>query len=193
MNVSQATIREALRRLEHAGLVSREANRGSTVTRLGPKDIKERVALRALLEAVAACAAAERMKDEHFSELERRLRVFDSAVRSNSYYEAAQADLNFHRYVWQCSGNDTICHVLELITIPLFAFISILRSQGLQRLVTVVEGHEPLIAALRSGDPEKIREAFENGATHSYRNFLDDSSDRLLASAFGVLDTSKSQ
>ena len=36
---------------------------------------------------------------------------------------AAQADLQFHRYIWQCSGNETICRHLELVTVPLFAFI----------------------------------------------------------------------
>src|SRR3981081_3804063 len=45
LSVSQATVREALQRLEHAGLVTRKPNIGATVTRLSPKDVKERVAL----------------------------------------------------------------------------------------------------------------------------------------------------
>ena len=189
LKVSQATIREGLRRLEQLGLVTREVNRGSTVTRLSPREIQERVTLRALLEAVAATSAAERMTEADFGELERRLGELDAAVRADRYHEAAQADLDFHRYVWQCSGNATLCHTLELITTPLFAFVSILRSQGLQRLVTVVEAHEPLIAALRSHDAAEIQDAFKNGATNSYLAFLDDSSNRMIASAFGLLGT----
>ena len=54
LGVSQATVREALQRLEHAGLVTRKPNVGTTVTRLSPKDVHERVALRGLLEGVAA-------------------------------------------------------------------------------------------------------------------------------------------
>jgi DNA-binding GntR family transcriptional regulator len=188
LGVSQTTVREALRQLEHSGLVSKQVNRGSTVTRLSAKEIRERVTLRALLEGMTAQAAATRMQEEHFAELEKRLTILDDAVRSNSYYEAAQADLNFHRYVWICSGNETLCNVLELITIPLFAFISILRSQGVQRLLTVVDAHAPLIAALRSRDPNVIREAFETGATSSYRNFMQQSEDHALASAFGYLE-----
>ncbi len=190
LNVSQGTIREALRGLEHAGLLSKEANRGSTVTRLTAKEIRERVSLRALLETVAAREAAERMTDQDFSELEAKLAALDNAVRSNKYYDAAQADLDFHRYIWQCSGNETLCKLLELITVPLFAFISILRSQGLQRLLTVVEAHEPLIAALRSRDPKVIQSAFETGAVGSYRNFLGDGDDRAIAAALGLVETS---
>lgn len=80
-----------------------------------------------------------------------------------------------------------MCRLLELVTVPLFAFISILRSHGLHRLAAVVESHEPLLASLKSGDAGRIREAFEHGATSSYRAFLDDSGDRLTAEAFGFL------
>jgi DNA-binding GntR family transcriptional regulator len=185
--VSQATIREALQRLEHAGLVTRKPNVGTTVTRLSPKDVRERVTLRALLEGVAAQQAAARMGQAEFAELERRLQLMLKAVEGDQYYEAAQADLDFHRYVWECSGNDTLCRLLELVTVPLFAFISILRSHKLHRLAAVVESHEPLLASLKSGDPGRIREAFEQGATRSYRVFFDDSGDRLTAEAFGFL------
>lgn len=187
LKVSQTTVRDALRRLEHSGLVTRQVNRGSTVTRLSPKEIKERVTLRALLETMAAQAAANRMGDDQFRELERRSAVLDTVIQSNQYYDAAQADLDFHRYVWQCSGNDTLCNVLELITNPLFAFISILRSQRIQRLTAVVAAHEPLIAALRSRDPEKIQTAFEAGATSSYRDFLDQDDSRAVAMALGLV------
>ena len=188
LSVSQATVREALQRLEYAGLVTRRANVGSTVTRLSPKDVGERVELRTILEVQAAWAAAERMGDAEFAELERRLTALEAAVEANSYYESAQADLEFHRYIWQCSGNDTLCRHLELLIIPLFAFISILRSQGLERLVAVVEAHRPLIDALRSRDRQRIRTEFEKGATSAYALFVGNGPEQTVAAAFGLLE-----
>jgi len=189
LSVSQATVREALQRLEHTGLVTRKPNLGSTVTRLSPKDVQERVELRAILEVQAAWQASRRMKETEFAELERRLETLDAAVAANSYYESAQADLEFHRYIWECSGNDTLRRHLELLVIPLFAFISILRSQGLERLVTVVEAHRPLISALESGNPERIRTEFEKGATSAYSLFIGNGPERVVLSAFGFLES----
>jgi DNA-binding GntR family transcriptional regulator len=188
LNVSQATIRDALQRLEHAGLVTRKPNIGTTVTRLSPKDIRERVALRAMLETTAAEAAAGRMTDADFVELERRLAVLGATIAADNYYEAAQSDLEFHRYIWQCSGNETLCRLLELVAVPLFAFISILRSQGLQRLTDVVDEHSPLVEALRSRDRARIHAAFEKGATTSYEPFLGEATgERNVAQVFGFL------
>lgn len=187
--MSQATIREALQHLEHAGLVTRKPNVGTTVTRLAPKDVRERVALRAMLEITAAQSAAPRMTENDYTELSSRLQILAQSVQSNRYYEAAQADLDFHRFIWQCSGNETLCRVLDLVTVPLFAFISIMRSQGFQKLASVVAGHEPLIAALRSGDSRQIQTAFHGGATSSYESFLEDTSPSVdVARAFGYLE-----
>lgn len=189
LQVSQATIREALQRLEHTGLVTRRAHVGTFVTRLSPNDVKERVLLRVLLETRAAQAAAERMTPENFRELERRLAVLGECIETGRFYETAQADLDFHRYVWQCSGNETLCGLLELLTVPLLAFISILRHHGLHRIRDVVASHEPLVEALRSRDPQQIAQAFERGATSSYESFLRDDSPRMTAAAFGFLET----
>jgi DNA-binding GntR family transcriptional regulator len=190
MGVSQATVREALQRLEHAGLVTRKANLGTTVTRLSPKDVRERVDLRASLEAMAAEQASLRMREPDFAKLELRLDELAQAIRTDRYYEAAQADLEFHRYVWQCSGNDMLCRLLDLVTVPLFAFVSIMRSQGLQKLTAVVAEHGPLVDALRSKDAARIRAAFEKGATSFYDPFLGDGGERAAAEAFGFLEVS---
>jgi DNA-binding GntR family transcriptional regulator len=189
LKVSQSTVREALQRLEHAGLVTRKANLGTTVTRLSPKDVRERVSLRVVLECLAADAAAERMTAADLEELERRLAVLGAAVESNSYYEAAQADLEFHRHIWLCSGNDTLCRLLELVTVPLFAFAAMLRSHGLQKLTAVVAEHSPLIAALRSRDQAQIHASFYKGVTSSYEAFLGDSGELAIAKAFGFLES----
>jgi DNA-binding GntR family transcriptional regulator len=188
LGVSQSTVREALQQLEAVGLVTRHPHVGTTVTRLTPKEVRERVQLRALLEVQAAQEAASRMSEEEFEELERRLAALGSAIGRDSYYEAAQADLEFHRWIWKCSGNEMLCRLLDQLTVPLLAFVSVLRASGLQHLVDVTAAHEPLVAALRSGDRREIEEAFTRGATSSYEEFMDVTPSARRAQAFGMME-----
>ena len=188
LSVSQATVREALQRLQYTGLVTRTPNVGSVVTRLSVKEVRERVELRALLEVRAALEASARMGLAEFQQLEKLLGQLEEAVTTDSYYEAAQADLQFHRYIWECSGNETLCRHLELVTVPLFAFMSIVRSQGLERLTNTVEGHRPLVDALRQGEAGRIREEFVKGATSAYGRFLDGERGHAELAAFGLLE-----
>lgn len=189
--VSQATIREALQQLEAVGLVLRTPRVGTAVTRLTPKEIRERVELRTMLEVLAATQAAERMSPADFAELHELLRNMQEAVRANDYYGAAQADFALHRFIWSRSGNGTLVKLLEIITVPLFAFVSLLRSLGLQNLPDVTAAHEPLIEALKSKDPARIAEAFGDGASATYLEFMDTAPSLSLARAFGVLSAER--
>lgn len=189
LGVSQATVREGLQKLEREGLVTRTPNIGSSVVRLSPKDIRERVQLRAELEIRAARLAADRIGQVEYGELEQRLAILQQAVQQDAHYEAAQADLEFHRHIWRCSGNATLASVLEQLAIPLFAFVSLLRHSGLEHLPDVVAAHEPLLEALRSKDDARIEQAFRLGATESYRKYMDTGRGASKAFAFGWMAT----
>jgi DNA-binding GntR family transcriptional regulator len=185
--VSQATVREALQRLQAKGLVTRQANIGTTVTRLTPQEVRERVQLRVMLEVQAADLASGRMKEAEYEELGRRLRTLSSAVAGDDYYEAVQADLEFHRYIWLCSGNSTLAMVLDQITVPLMAFVSMMRASGLEHLADVTAAHEPLVLALRSGRRDEIEQVFTKGATSSYEEFMESTPASRRATAFGMM------
>lgn len=188
--MSQATVREALQRLQAKGLVTREPNIGTTVTRLTPQQVRERVELRVMLEVQAAEQASKRMTEAEFDELSRRLRALSAAVDGDLYYEAVQADLEFHRYIWRCSGNQTLAMILYQITVPLMAFVSMMRASGLEHLAEVTAAHEPLILALRSRDDKEIRQAFTKGATSFYEDFMRGTPVSRWATAFGMLAVS---
>lgn len=186
--VSQATVREALQKLEHSGLVVRTPNIGTTVIRLTPADIRERVSIRVLLEVKAAQQASLRMADSDFTELEAIIERLGEAVRTNDYFRTVETDLEFHRTIWEHSGNRTLARLLEQVTVPLIAFVSILRSNGLQLLTDVVLAHQPLIEALRSRDDQAIQQAFQMGVEASYVEFMAGNAGYRTAVAFGFLE-----
>jgi DNA-binding GntR family transcriptional regulator len=170
--VSQTTVREALARLEHAGLVRRVANRGTFVTSLSPAEFREHLRLRALLEALAASEAAVRATPESLEPLEQQLYAIAAAVEANDYFASAQADLEFHRAIWKLAGDGTLYRVLDQLTVPLFAFTSMQRSGSHEDLRRVVRSHQPIHEALRAGDATLAADTVREHIEKSYLQFL---------------------
>lgn len=172
LKVSQTTVREALNRLEHEGLVRRVPNIGTFVTQLSAAEIRERVRLRIILETLAAMEAARYGSAEGIAELEKKRDAISAAVARNQYFEAAQADVEFHRQIWRQSNDRTLAQILEQLTVPLFAFVSMHRRRTHQELVQVVRAHDPIVDAIRSGDSEAVRAAMQAHIELSYSEFL---------------------
>ncbi|MGC8795038.1 MAG: FadR/GntR family transcriptional regulator, partial [Bryobacteraceae bacterium] len=98
-----------------------------------------------------------------------------------AYFESALADLEFHRWIWQCSGDRTLCRLLDQLTAPLFAFISIRRSRGGEDLKRVVLSHQPIVEALAARDPEAARQAVRTHIENSCMQYLKFDFDALAA------------
>ncbi len=165
--VSQATVREALIELEHLGLVVRTPNKETVVTRLSQQEIAERGQLRAVLEVMAGVQASKRLSEEDFALLDQRVAELEAARAADNYFGFSAADLAFHRTVWELSGNRTLYRTLEQLTVPLFAFLSIQRSQRFHDISP--RPHQPILDALRSGDEAAIKSAFEEHIVGSYQ------------------------
>ena len=172
LEVSQATVREALVQLEQSGLVVRIPNRATMVTRFSPKEIAERVRIRIALEAMALAEAAPLLEEKDFEELERRMAALHQAAAQGDQFLRVQADLNFHSYIWERSGNLTLSRMLHQVTAPMFAFASILRKRGLVTWKSVENPHEDIIRALRTRDQGVIHAAIEQHIRTTYEPFL---------------------
>jgi|SRR5579883_3401734 len=192
--VSQAVIREVLASLVHAGLVRRFPNKGTFVTSLTPAEISEYIRLRLVLETMAWTDASARCRPADFDTLHQRLAAISAAVHSNDYYAAAIADLDFHREIWRSSGDATLARLLDQITLPLFTFVSVRRSQRHDDLSSLVPEHAAIIDALTRRDVNEIREMVRSQAERSYRSFVQSHMDpaAVLAAVTPRLDVPRS-
>ena len=173
LQVSQTSIREALAQLEQEGLVVRTPNKGTVVTNLTRDEVRERLAMRVLLEGKAFVEAAARMGEEHYGKLAELAEAIFQAAARNAQFDLAQADFRFHHYVWEQCGNNTLVRILDQLTMPLFAFISILRRKGPTGLESTVRPHEQIIEALKTRDPDVIKETIgQHIETSPYDHFI---------------------
>ncbi len=178
--VSQATVREALLELEQHGLAVRLANRSTTVTRLSPGEVRDRLEIRSQLEPLACIRAAGHLQGDDFRYLGRLATKISRDHRSPNYsfYETSLTDYQFHRYLWQKSGSTILCATLEQVTLPLFAFIGLLRQAGLEER-RPSDTHKPILEALRSGEADPITHAVRQHFKNSYNHFLESESENL--------------
>lgn len=173
LQVSQVVVREALVKLEHLGLVVREPNRGTIVTKFSSKEARERLAVRVTLEEMAFAEAAPHITPPDARELRRLSDEISRGRKAENFFESAQADLGFHRYVWEKSGNETLSNTLTQVTVPLFAFVSILRRSGFESLKDADQSHEELVEALESGKTRIVKQAIRQHINASYETFLE--------------------
>jgi len=178
MSVSQATVREALTQLEQSGLVVRTQSRRTTVTSLTQEEVRDRIALRITLEELAFQKASERMTGEDFEELEKLAAAIDEGIRKGDCLHMTLADMRFHQFVWEKAGSPVLLRMLDQLTTPLFAFLSLLHGTGMHDLRSG-RPHSELVNALRSHNAVAIRSAINSHIGRSYSAFLESNTPSL--------------
>ena len=120
LGLSRIPVREALQKLQEQGLVVDAPRRGKFVVNLSEEEIQKINSLRLILEGEALRLCRAKMSAEGLSDL---AKIVDKMDHSRDVLEidASALDIQFHRTLWQHSGNEYLAKMLESITIPLFA------------------------------------------------------------------------
>jgi DNA-binding GntR family transcriptional regulator len=150
--VSRVPVREALIRLTHEGLVRGEPRRGAFVVGMSKADIAELYDVRKLIECRGGQLAASRATVDDVRELRRRVQDLDDATTYRTPFEAASADIAFHREVLVASHHRRLLAVWE----PMAGTIQTLMSLTNERSdpACILSSHRPLVDAITDGDAE---------------------------------------
>jgi DNA-binding GntR family transcriptional regulator len=161
LGVAQSTLREALQELEHKGLVTKQENRGTFVTRLTAQDIEDIYLVRLELEPLAAALAHQRWTQEHHAHLAGLLEEMRKASERRDFETLLKSDLAFHQFIWRASGNKALERALNAVSPPIFAgYLILLFSGDTYDFAKDNEEHQVLLAALQKGGPDEVRKAF---------------------------------
>jgi DNA-binding GntR family transcriptional regulator len=151
-------IREALIELEHQGFVQRTPYKGTTVTKLGPTDIKRIFRLRVELEALAIEWAKENITEADLESLRQTIRNMERAAVDVDLTLFYEADLAFHRKIWDLSDNPYLTDALERVVVPLFAFFLMKTSRRRNSYVESASMHAAIVEALPQKSAAELRE-----------------------------------
>jgi DNA-binding GntR family transcriptional regulator len=153
MATSRSPIREAVRKLEHEGLVEYVPRRGTIVVGLSRAEVADAYQLRAHLEAYGARLAATHASEEQFARLLEMIERMRACATGNDLDGLVAADVEFHRAVCEASGSRRLLQAWETLNPARWTLVSGLRATDLS-LEQIAERHWPILAALQSRKPD---------------------------------------
>jgi DNA-binding GntR family transcriptional regulator len=158
-NVSQGTVRAALKILQHEGLVEHRPRRGKFVNETSADDAFEIYTLRDSLEALGARCAAERITDSGRAELKRALQSLRVGVLSGNRRRVMDLDFKFHRTIVELSGHRRLIDLYSVIEAQIRLFMTLTMTDRFHHdLTEVLSIHEPIAKAIAKGDGARAAE-----------------------------------
>lgn len=158
LEMSPMPIREAVRRLDAAGLVENIPHRGARVTELSVRDLSEAYEARLALEVLAVRRAAQRFTAERATEARRCLAVLD-AYGDEVSAAASEAHTRFHFALYEAADSTWLMRLI----LPVWETSEryCLEVPDVRRLAQRASEHEEILAACETGDADRAAAALQ--------------------------------
>ena len=164
LSTSRGPVREALRQLEHEGLVVSYPYRGAVVQGVSDEEVHQvLIPIRLTLEKFSFTKAQERMTEQDFAELAKEVWLMREAAIDGDLLRIVEADIRFHEFVLACSGQQHTTQVWRSIAPRIRAYF--FRYGRRSDLGLIAVEHEQLLAAMRSDDPKVLTKALDRHIT----------------------------
>lgn len=148
---SQAPVREALRDLETAGLVTIRPRRGSFVNDYHARTQHELYYVRGALEEAAVRLALSALKGK-IEVIAGHLEGMREAARSNDLDGMLHHSVWFHRVIMRAAGNELLLKMWESLHVEIHSRKTLLQPNI--DMFAVAESHTPIFNAIAAGDVE---------------------------------------
>lgn len=153
LNVSRTPVKEALVRLEREGLVENIPRRGMYVAKISIEDALEIYELREVLEGFAVRKASENIDKESLKLLKEILSKGEKYIRNGNFKDYSNIDEQFHKILWNLSGNKRLFRILENIR----SIIRLLMTSSVNipgRASASLLEHRKILSAIEKNNPE---------------------------------------
>ncbi len=153
LGVSRTPIREAIRKLELAGLVTMIPRRGAEVAQITEKSMSDVLEVRRTLDALCAELACDRISEEGLAALKDACGQFEQCVAGRDAQRIAQADVALHDIILQATGNQRLIQMVNNLAEQMYRyrFEYIKDSSQHERLV---EEHKIIYQSILNKDKE---------------------------------------
>jgi DNA-binding GntR family transcriptional regulator len=160
IGVSQAPVREAVKRLVNAGLLDSIPRNGSYVREISPDERRVSLEVRAQLETISARLATATVEDDDLAGLRGIVQQMRTATDADDWAAFRTLDIEFHRTVVGLAGAPVLQRIWDTLEPTLISQRAIGDPGYPGRRAALADWHTELVDALAAGDPETAAEAF---------------------------------
>lgn len=168
LGVSRAPVREAARLLERQGLLVASPRRGFFVRQFAIDDIDEIYDLRICVERHAAVLAAKNLTPASRDALRRQLDVLHQMAEVDDPARQVEEDYRFHRLICEIAANRRLLRLFDDLASELRMVIGLI-GRLYDDPHEIARTHEPVLAAIEAGHPERIVAHIDHHIGHAWR------------------------
>jgi DNA-binding GntR family transcriptional regulator len=152
---SHMPVRQVLREMHGAGLLTQGAGRSMHIATLDRTAVDNLFSTRSAIEVLLARQAAQRCTKADLERLEALERELEARVAAGQHAEVLAANQHFHAALYALAGNDDAAWLVVrswLFSNTLWARVGF----GPERYAGMVSDHRHILTAMRAGDIEGV-------------------------------------
>ncbi len=156
LGVSRTPIREAIRKLEHEGLVVMLPRRGAHVAEITRQELNDVLEVRRSLEVLAITRACDYMTEKDILALRAAEEAFAVKVAGKNADLTAlgEADEHFHDIIYRGTNNRRLIQMLNNLREQMYRFrVEYLKDKDIRQVL--VREHDAIVRALEMRDKEE--------------------------------------
>ncbi|MGU7779389.1 GntR family transcriptional regulator [Burkholderia sp. PU8-34] len=158
LGISRNPIREAVRRLEGSGLLVNYPRRGRFVRQISRDEAEDIIYFRTCIERAGIMRVAATRMDDDVRRLRGILAEMREAADKGDVVRTLEIDAQFHRAICEMTGSSRGLKAFDEIHTELRILFRMI-GNTYATLDEVVCAHEPLLAAIETGDAEEAGRA----------------------------------
>lgn len=168
LGVSRQPILQAFQILKRQGFIEESGRKGVAVTPLDPHNLVQLYQVRAALDALAARSAARRFQQPGSDALKARAEkiIQDGrrAALSNDTHVLVKADMAFHAFIYEVSGNPVIAQTTALHWQHIRRTMSSILRSDVRTFEGVWDEHQAIVDAIVAGDEDQAAQLAQRHA-----------------------------
>jgi DNA-binding GntR family transcriptional regulator len=168
LGVSRAPVREAARLLEQQGLLVASPRRGFFVRKFAADDIDDIYDLRLCVERHAGVLAARNLTPETRDMLRRQIDVLHQTADLEDPARQVEEDYRFHRLICEIAANRRLLRLFDDLASEMRMVIGLI-GRLYDDPHEIARTHEPVLAAIEQGHPERIVAHIDHHIGHAWR------------------------